>query len=394
MRHWLNRLWYGSRRPPLLLRWLSRLFGRFVARRHRAFVAGTRPAKRLPVPVIVVGNVTVGGTGKTPLSIWLIRALQDRGVNVGAVLRGYGAKGTHPRRVESGSTAEQVGDEALVIAAQTGCPVAVGADRVAAAELLIAAGVRTVVSDDGLQHLRLGRDLEIAVIDGERGVGNGWLLPAGPLREPVARLDSVAMVVQNGGDVLHRAGALHMHLAGSELRAVSDNSVSLPLDRLSGRRVHAVAGIGNPQRFFSLLRAAGCQVTEHAFPDHHRLRPADLDFADDQPVLMTEKDAVKCRGFATARHWYLPVQAEFSAADAQQLLRRVFMDARLLEILVCPLCKGPLQYEKARGELICRAERLAFPIRDGVPVMLEEEARTLASDDPLLTRNPPPPSSS
>jgi tetraacyldisaccharide 4'-kinase len=391
LNHWLNRIWYGGQPPPLLLRWLSRLFGALVARRQQAYARGHSQRERLPVPVIVVGNVTVGGTGKTPLVIWLIRELQNRGVMVGAVLRGYGAIAAHSRLVGPGSTADEVGDEALLIAGQTGCVVAVGADRVRAAKLLIDAGARAIVADDGLQHLRLGRDLEIGVIDGERGFGNGWLLPAGPLREPVTRLESVALVVQNGGDALRRAGALRMRLSGSVLRAVSDDSVSLPLDRLAGRRVHAVAGIGNPQRFFASLRAAGCQVTEHAFPDHHRLRPRDLEFADDHPVLMTEKDAVKCRGIATARHWYLPVRAEFSAADANLLLRRVFMDARLLEILVCPLCKGPLQYEKAGGELICRAERLAFPIRDGVPVMLEEEARALASDDPLLTRATQPP---
>jgi tetraacyldisaccharide 4'-kinase len=216
------------------------------------------------------------------------------------------------------------------------------------------------------------------------------LLPAGPLREPVSRLQRVSAVVQNGGEQLVVPGALRMQLTGERLwpvaAATPDTVRSVSLADFSGQTVHALAGIGNPARFFALLRAAGLAVREHEFPDHHPFAPGEIAFADTLPVLMTEKDAVKCRSFAADRHWFLPVSAQFAAVDRQQLLRRLLMDARLLEILVCPLCKGPLRNERARNELVCAADRLAFPVRDGIPVMLEEEARVLAADDPLLQR--------
>jgi tetraacyldisaccharide 4'-kinase len=197
-------------------------------------------------------------------------------------------------------------------------------------------------------------------------------------------------VVQNGGEQLVVPGALRMQLTGDRLwpvaAATPDTVRSVSLADFSGQTVHALAGIGNPARFFALLRAAGLAVREHEFPDHHPFAAGEIAFADTLPVLMTEKDAVKCRSFAADRHWFLPVSAQFAAVDRQQLLRRLLMDARLLEILVCPLCKGPLRNERARNELVCAADRLAFPVRDGIPVMLEEEARVLAADDPLLQR--------
>jgi tetraacyldisaccharide 4'-kinase len=283
-----------------------------------------------------------------------------------------------------------------LLARRTGALVAAGRDRVAAAELLIAAGAQLILADDGLQHLRLRRDATLAVIDGQRGFGNGRLLPAGPLREPRAALARVGVVVQNGGVELHYPTALRMQLSGNQLLPVSagDGTATAgaataavrPLAALRGQSVHAVAGIGNPARFFTQLRAAGLDPIEHAYPDHHAFAAADIRFADALPVLMTEKDAVKCRGLADERHWYLPVAAVFAPNDRQQLLRRIIMDARLLDILVCPLCKGPLQNARASNELVCMADRLAFPVRDGIPVMLEEEARVLGADDPLLKR--------
>jgi uncharacterized protein YbaR (Trm112 family) len=177
-----------------------------------------------------------------------------------------------------------------------------------------------------------------------------------------------------------------MRLTGSELRAVDCSGRIESLRGWAGRRVHALAGIGHPDRFFATLQAAGLQVESHAFADHHHYRSEDLKFSDGLPVLMTEKDAVKCRTLAAADCWYLPVTAEFSDDAAAELLRRVFMEARLLDILACPLCKGPLTYERAQSVLVCHADRLAFPIRDGVPVMLEEEARLLEPGDPLLER--------
>jgi tetraacyldisaccharide 4'-kinase len=383
---WLQSFWYGPRPVPVWLLPLAALFGLLMRLRGAAYARGWLPSMRLPVPVIVIGNLSVGGTGKTPLTVWLVQQLQTRGLRVGVVLRGYGGAARRPQLVAEGSTADEVGDEALLIRAQAHCPVAVGADRVAAARLLLAQDVQLIIADDGLQHLRLRRDVEIVVADGERGFGNGRLLPAGPLREPSARAARLSLRIQNGGTTLLWPDARRMRLEGHELRPVGRAAAAVPVARLAGQQVHAVAGIGHPQRFFASLRALGLAVIEHAFPDHHRYRPGELEFGDALPVLMTEKDAVKCHGFALAHHWYLPVAAHFDAADQRRILEKIFMDARLLDILACPVCKGPLQYLREQSQLLCRADRLAFPIRDGVPVMIEEEARALPADDPLLER--------
>lgn len=398
MESWLTALWYSEHTPPWWLRGLEALFATLATLRRRAYRNGWFASVRLPVPVIVIGNISVGGTGKTPLTVWLAGQLQMRGLQVGVVLRGYGARAHAPRLVDAGSDAGDVGDEALLIRQRAQCLVAVGADRVAAARLLLEQGADLVIADDGLQHLRLQRDVEIVVIDGTRGFGNGHLLPAGPLRERPGRLSSVTGIVINGGGARELAelpagdglpGAptvTRMQLAGQWLQPLGGADAAVPLKEYAGQRVHAVAGIGNPRRFFAALRAAGLDVVEHPFGDHHVYRETDLMFGDALPVLMTEKDAVKCRRFAVTRCWYLPVEAMFDGNDGMQLLGRICLDAHLLDILACPLCRGPLQYERSQQLLICRADRLAFPIREGVPVMLEEEARTLAPDDPLLRR--------
>lgn len=392
---WLQRIWYGGAPAPWWLRALSPVFGFIVRTRRGLYARGWIKAARVAVPVIVVGNISVGGTGKTPLVIWLAGRLAALGLPVAVVSRGYGRRrrrGVVP--VLARSSAAEVGDEALVIARRAQCPVYVGSDRVRAARAAIAAGAGVVIADDGLQHLRLARDAEVALVDAQRGFGNGALLPAGPLREPAARLDTVSAVVWSGegfgpgAEVQGKRSAFRMLLAGSELEAVGASGSRRALASLAGQRVHAVAGIGNPQRFFATLRAAGLQPIEHAFPDHHDYRPGDLQIADTLPVIMTEKDAVKCQPFAPAHCWYLPVTANFAPGDENALLGRILMDARLLDILVCPLCKGPLRLASEAGGkvLVCRADRLAYPVRDGIPVMLEEEARLLEATDPLLER--------
>jgi tetraacyldisaccharide 4'-kinase len=221
-----------------------------------------------------------------------------------------------------------VGDEALLLRRRTGVPVAVARDRVGAAHLLVAAGVDVIIADDGLQHLRLARDFEIAVIDGARGLGNGHLLPAGPMREPPERLSTVDAVVNNGevdapAPMLGVTAAFAMRLTGDWLHALAGTGEPVALSSLAGKRVHAIAGIGNPQRFFAQLAAARIEVVAHAFPDHHRYRATDLEFDDDLPLLMTEKDAVKCRRFAAANRWYLPVAASFAGAEGSALLARL-----------------------------------------------------------------------
>ena len=396
---WFQHVWYERQRAPIWLRVLSPVYGAIV--RFRAWLyarAGLRSVN-VGVPVIVVGNVTVGGTGKTPLVIWLAGRLRAMGLPVAVVTRGYGRNNSRRvtsdvLRVDASCRADDVGDEALLISRRAGCAVYVCRDRVAASQAAIADGARFIIADDGLQLLRLRRDVEIALVDAQRGLGNGALLPAGPLREAATRLASVDAVVLTGAGVgpgvaaAILAGAVRMGLVGEMLQAVNGVAIERTLRSFAGQRVHALAGIGNPGRFFATLEAAGLEVTPHRFPDHHRYAAADLQFDDEFPLIMTEKDAVKCQAFAPAHCWCLPVSAVFAVADERALLRRILMDARLLDILACPLCKGPLRLadDPSGKVLVCRADRLAFPVRDGIPVMLEEEARQLESTDPLLER--------
>ena len=330
MERQLTRAWYDERARPSLLQPLGWVYGALLAVRRRAYAAGWLSSASVGRPVVVVGNLTVGGTGKTPLTVWLARELSSSGLSVGIVSRGYGSRdsGT-PRAVEAGSSWRQVGDEPLILARRSACPTVVASDRVAAARTL-AARVDVILADDGLQHLHLARDCEIVVIDGTRGFGNGRLLPAGPLREPLARLRQADAIVLNGAP----AHASLRGLAGDALTMLlsSEEAVSLAglepprsLATFSGRPVHAVAGIGNPSRFFAALRACGIEVREHAFPDHHPLTRAELSFGDDLPVLMTEKDAVKCAPVSDPRLWYVPVTAQFSAVQARELLARVLV---------------------------------------------------------------------
>jgi tetraacyldisaccharide 4'-kinase len=318
---WVNRIWYGSRYPPLWAVPASLLFRAIVAARRALYQRGWFKTVRLGCPVIVVGNLSVGGTGKTPLVCWLAQSLRSRGFRPGIVTRGYGGSERPPQLIDADADALVFGDEPVMMARRTALPVAVGRDRPAAARLLLEAGCDVVVSDDGMQHYALGRDCEIIVIDGDRRFGNGWVLPAGPLREPKSRLKSADAVVVNGGRGL-LAGALVMKLDGNEAVAVAGGAVR-PLREFVGTAVHAIAGIGNPERFFNMLRAHGIQVTGHALNDHARFERGMIDFADEKPVLMTEKDAVKCAALADRRHYYVPVGAQFEPDDEKALLSAV-----------------------------------------------------------------------
>jgi tetraacyldisaccharide 4'-kinase len=327
----LTQLWYGQTRGAVLLAPLAWLYGAVTGLRRRAYDLGVLRQLSVGCPVIVVGNLVVGGTGKTPLVAWLTRQLQTRGFSVGIVSRGYGARGRVPRLVATTDAWQEVGDEPLLLAQRTGCMTAVGADRVAAGRLLSARGINLIVSDDGLQHLRLARQFRIVVVDGERGFGNGRLLPAGPLREPIRGLRQADAVVVNGAEpsewllatcLQSGAAILQMQLVPGEAVSLS-GAASRSLESFRGTRLHAVAGIGNPARFFRELRSFGLEVIEHAFADHHPLVASDLDFGDDLPVLMTEKDAVKCRSFADARQWFVPVTAELAPAQTDELLMRI-----------------------------------------------------------------------
>ena len=270
---------------------------------------GLKRVYRAPVPVVVVGNVTVGGTGKTPLVIWLAHHFKSRGFKPAVVTRGYGGKARHwPQWVTAQSDPKQVGDEAVLIAERSLCPVVAGPNRVLAIKRLIQAhSVNLILCDDGLQRLDFVHDLDIVVIDATRGFGNGLLLPAGPCREPPARKGRRDLTVYHGESA---EAHLSMCLAPTAwLKVDAKQSTQKPLTEFMAQSAHAVAGIGNPQRFFDLLRALGVRVQEHAYPDHFAFTSSDFDFGDDRPVLMTEKDAVKCRKFTLANAWALQVEA-------------------------------------------------------------------------------------
>ncbi len=316
--------WYAPRLTALALALvpLSLAFMFVSALRRALFRSGVLKARRLAVPVVVIGNIVAGGSGKTPLTAALCRALAERGWRPGIVSRGHGRQttgGDDPLIVAPDSDAAQVGDEPLLLA-RSGFPVAVARDRVAAARALLASHPEcdVIVADDGLQHYRLARDVEIAVVDAARGLGNGWPLPAGPLREPRARLDEVdavvALVAPGAQAPRIVTNAYVMTLAGDTFRRVGDPTVVRTASAFGGPFVHAVAGIGNPDRFFAQLAAMGIAATPHAFPDHHRFDAPDLAFAGAQAILMTEKDAVKCAVFANERCWYLPVRAHIDPA--------------------------------------------------------------------------------
>ena len=321
--------WYDNNPISVLLLPLAWCFCLATDLRRWLYRHGWLKSVVLPVPVIVVGNITVGGSGKTPLVVWLVEMLSGQGMRPGVVSRGYGGKAPYWPQVVSGqSDPSLVGDEPVLIARRTGCPVVVGADRVVAAQQLLADyGVDIIIADDGLQHYRLARTLEIAVIDGRRKLGNGHCLPAGPLRERRGRLRHVDLRVSTE---LSGVGTYLMRLEPGDVHAVNDKARIHSLRHFSRQVVHAVAAIGHPQRFFALLRECGIEIREHPFRDHHRFTAEDICFDDDLPVLMTEKDAIKCTTFADSRHWYLPVTARLNNEFGEHLLAR--LRSRLTEV--------------------------------------------------------------
>jgi tetraacyldisaccharide 4'-kinase len=299
---------------------LSFLYRLVVALRRAAYRLGLLRTVVLPVPVIVIGNITVGGTGKTPLVVLLAQHLRAKGYRPGIVARGYRGRATSwPQSVSSDSDPLLVGDEPVLLARSSGCPVTVGPDRVEAGLVLVQHGCNVILSDDGLQHYRLARDIEIAVIDGERRFGNGFCLPAGPLREPVSRLASVAFRVANG---VPRSGEYAMALGEEGFFDLKGMRASVQANHFQGRRVHAIAAIGNPGRFFEHLRRLQIDIVAHPFPDHHTFVPADLPFGDGIEIIMTEKDAVKCERFDISG-WYMKVAARPDPKFMEQVLQRL-----------------------------------------------------------------------
>lgn len=337
---WIHRVWYEGARFGWLLLPLSGLYWLVTGCRRLFYRSGIFRTHYAPIPVIVVGNITAGGTGKTPTVIWLARELRARGFSPGIVSRGYGgSQSKSPMRVDAGSEAAIVGDEPVLLARRSECPVVVDADRVRAAEMLVADGVDVIVTDDGMQHYRLGRDYEICVIDGVRGLGNRRLLPAGPLRELPERLAEVDQLLVNGriraDDEMSVAeqNAVKFELLATEASRLN-GSLTRSIDRFAGTTVHAVAGIGNPARFFDLLRAKGIQIIEHANADHAPLAREDLDFGDNFEIFMTEKDAVKLGRNVSDKFWQVPVELYMDSVLALPLIEQI--ESRLRDRQVEP----------------------------------------------------------
>lgn len=304
--NWLVKTWYSPHPIRWLLAPLSGLYRLISSMRKFCYQANILQRYQAPMPVIIVGNLTAGGTGKTPFVIWLCQQLQMAGFRPGIISRGYGGNYAEKlMEVTADSKPSITGDEPVLIARNTNCPVVVSADRKASCEhLLNNTDCNIIIADDGLQHYRLKRDIEIVIVDGKRQFGNEFCLPAGPLREPLSRLKGVDFTVFNAG----KNEEVTMQLRHNKLVQVMDRQSEQPISEFVGKTVHAIAGIGNPQRFFDQLREAGINVVEHAFADHHAFQKTDLEFDDENPIIMTEKDAVKCQTFSDRRTWYMATE--------------------------------------------------------------------------------------
>jgi tetraacyldisaccharide 4'-kinase len=323
----LESYWYRTSPLHLILLPVSWLFRALAALRRILYRLRFLKSFKLPVPVIVIGNISVGGTGKTPLTLAIAQQLVEHGHHPLIISRGYGGASAQ-QAVTQNSLAPEVGDEPLLMARRAICPVWVGTDRVATASEALRAHPQcdVVLCDDGLQHYRLQRDVEIAVIDGVRRFGNGYLLPAGPLREPASRLKTVDAVVINSGAIAN--GQYAMQLSGSIFHNLRHPEKTATAHDLQGLRLHAVAGIGHPQRFFDHLNALGLTVIPHAFADHYPYQASDLRFNECDALLLTEKDAVKCAAFADDKFWVLRVDAQIDPALTTQLLRKIATHGR------------------------------------------------------------------
>lgn len=314
----IDSLWYRKQFFSYLLLPLSFVYRFFVYVRKLLYQLGYWQTYRFDIPVIIVGNITTGGTGKTPLVIELAKFLKQQGYQPGIVSRGYGGKAqSYPQWVNEDSDPHEVGDEAVLLARQTHCPVVVAPKRIFAVQQLVTKTASDVVlCDDGLQHYALHRDIEIALFDASRKFGNGFCLPAGPLREPKSRLQTVDYVITNGGS---NENQYTMNLLPKEIYNLVNPQLLLSSEQINFP-VHAVAGIGNPDRFFATLKQLQFNIIEHRFPDHYQFKKNDFAFGDDQIIIMTEKDAVKCKKFAEKNMWVLSVKTQLNVKFLQEFL--------------------------------------------------------------------------
>ena len=336
MNRWLQKQWGTFTFWHILLMPLSWIFLAATYIRKSLYGIDWIKRSRLSVPVIVVGNISVGGTGKTPFVIWLAEQLKLAGYRPGIISRGYGGTFQHALAVFANSNPQLVGDEPVLIAKRTDCPVFVGVNRVLAGRALLQANplCNVIISDDGLQHYALQRDVEIALVDSTQQFGNRCLLPAGPLRESVSRLQSVDAIVVCGSDemtdlpVALGSTFFSMQLQGNMLQSLNDERISQLPSNFFGKNLVAIAGIGNPERFFNQLTALGLQFEFKAFADHYAFSAQDLAQFSDQTILMTEKDAVKCRRLITADAWFLPVMATLSSKNKTPLITLILQKLR------------------------------------------------------------------
>ncbi len=315
---WLLTSWYQPHPIRWLLWPLSALYCSVIWCRKQAYHFGLFKQKKISVPIIVIGNISVGGTGKTPCVIWLAKQLKQAGYRPGIISRGYGSQAqNYPQNVTPTSDPILVGDEPVIISRHTQCPMAISPKRVEAAEYLLEHyNCNIIVADDGLQHSALGRDIEIIVVDSERLFGNGLCLPAGPLREPLSRLKTVDFIVYNGG----KSNAFNMTLTQENAINLLDPSITKIAADFSNEPVHAIAGIGHPERFFNQLSTSGLTIQSHPFSDHHHFQQRDFAFGNAATILMTEKDAVKCQAFATENMWFIPIEASISGKLEQKII--------------------------------------------------------------------------
>lgn len=319
----LFHIWQHKQGAAKFLRPFSWLYCFIVVCRRWAYLLKIKKTEKISAPVIVVGNLTVGGTGKTPLVAWLANYLKEHGYQPGIISRGYGGKARHwPQQVRPDGDPVAVGDEAILISKRTACPMAVGPERLVSGQELLHyhPACNVIISDDGLQHYALYRDIEVAVIDGKLRFGNGYCLPAGAMREPVNRLKKVDFTVVNGEAGKDEYG---MFYSITDACNMQDPTKCQSLEKFKGQQVHAVAGIGNPDRFFNQLTDMGLDIIPHPFPDHYFYKETDLEFDDNKPVFMTEKDAVKCKRFAKQHHWFVPITVEVHETFGKAILKRL-----------------------------------------------------------------------
>ncbi|MDH5444663.1 MAG: tetraacyldisaccharide 4'-kinase [Gammaproteobacteria bacterium] len=316
-------IWQSKQGAAKILRPISWLYCAIVICRRLAYHLKLKKTEKVNVPVIMVGNLTVGGTGKTPLVTWLTNYLKDKGYQPGIISRGYGGKARHwPQQVRPDGDPYAVGDEAILISKRTHSPMAVGPERLISCQELLQyhPSCNVIISDDGLQHYALHRDIEVAVVDGKMRFGNGYCLPAGALREPVKRLEKVDFIIANGEA---QKDEYAMRYTLTHACSLLDSTKTVPLEQFKRKEVHAVAGIGNPDRFFTQLQEFGIKVIPHPFPDHHPFTEEELVFEDKKPILMTEKDAVKCKRYAQQDFWYVPVTVEVQEIFGQKIIEKL-----------------------------------------------------------------------